>query len=157
MESLEEKLLEIQEKLMAYALSFTNINEAEDICQSTILKIIENKDQFLSVDNPNAYAKKTMRNMYLDKMKKTNRETNLTPDIEPSFSSEAFDHLEHQLLLECLQKQKELDRTILSFFGSGYSYSEIRGFIGDISESNIRVRASRARVSLAECMGRDHG
>ena len=156
MKELSDILFEIQQKMMIYALTFTNIDEAEDLCQSTILKIIENQDQFLSVDNPVAYAKRAMRNIFLDKVKKTNRETSLLTDVESNFSMESIDHLEHQLLLDCLQKQDEINRTILSFFASGYRYSEIKDFIGDISESNLRVRASRARISLAECMGRDH-
>ena len=157
MEELSDTLLRIQEKMLIYALTFTNVDEAEDLCQSTILKIIENQDQFLSVDNPVAYAKRTMRNLFLDKVKKTNRETSLVTDIESNFSMESIDHLEHQLLLDCLQKQDEINRSILGFYSSGYSYAEIREFIGDITESNLRVRASRARISLAECMGRDHG
>ena len=157
MEELNDTLLRIQEKMMIYALTLTNVDDAEDLCQSTILKILENQDQFLSVDNPVAYAKRTMRNLFLDKVKKTNRETSLVTDIESNFSMESIDHLEHQLLLDCLQKEDEINRSILGFYGSGYSYAEIREFIGDITESNLRVRASRARISLAECMGRDYG
>ena len=248
-------LEEMSEKMMIYALSFTNEHEAEDLCQSTILKIIENQDQFLSVDNPTAYAKRAMQNLFLDMLKKGSRkkkirkskkvtlesecfsitrrsnesfvtkisgnysavvvepstdhsavlsdgqvvdltkyekilsEPNLifsgfdaadngaklnidysvqvkTPayhsssgidNLESNFSMESIDHLEHQLLLDCLQKQDEINRSILAFYGSGYSFAEIKDFIGDITESNLRVRASRARISLAECMGRDYG
>ena len=159
---MEEKKLarilgELQKNLMIYALSFTNKNEAEDLCQSTVLKIIENQDQFLEVENPKAYAKATMRNLFLDQMLRTNRETSLMVDVESNFSMESIDHIEHQLLLDCLDKQNEMNRTILAMLGEGYNYNEIQDFISDISIENLRVRAYRSRISLAECMGRDHG
>ena len=37
---------------------------------------------------------------------------------------------------------------------SGNSYEEMQEFIGDISIANLRVKALRARKTLAECMGR---
>ena len=33
------------------------MTDAEDLCQTTILKLIENKDKFLSAEYPLAYAK----------------------------------------------------------------------------------------------------
>ena len=76
---MEEKELarvlgELQKNLMIYALSFTNKNEAEDLCQSTILKIIENQDQFLLVDNPTAYAKRALRNLFFRQSKERKQE-----------------------------------------------------------------------------------
>ena len=78
-------------------------------------------------------------------------------NLESNFSMESIDHLEHQLLLYCLQKQDEINRTILAMLGRGYNYNEMRDVIGDISKENLRVKAMRARVRLAECMERDYG
>ena len=62
--------------------------------------------------------------------------------------------LEYQAMLECLGAFDEIDRTILMMLGKGHSYKEIQEVVGDISIANLRVKANRARISLAKCMGR---
>ena len=57
-------------------------------------------------------------------------------------------------MLKCLRTLDETDRTILMMLGKGHSYIEIQEVIGDISMANLRVKANRARISLANCMGR---
>ena len=39
--------------------------------------------------------------------------------------------------------------------GKGHSYKEIQEVVGDISMVNLRVKANRARIDLANCMGRE--
>ena len=62
---------------------------------------------------------------------------------------------EYQEMLKCLRTLDETDRTILMMLGKGHSYIEIQEVIGDISMANLRVKANRARISLANCMGRE--
>ena len=57
-------------------------------------------------------------------------------------------------MLRCLEKHNEVERTIIGMLESGNSYEEMQEFIGDISIANLRVKALRARKTLAECMGR---
>ena len=38
--------------------------------------------------------------------------------------------------------------------GAGHSYTEIQEVVGDISMANLRVKANRARIQLANCIGR---
>jgi DNA-directed RNA polymerase specialized sigma24 family protein len=57
-------------------------------------------------------------------------------------------------MLKCLGKLNEVERTIIGMLESGNSYEEMQEFIGDISIANLRVKALRARKTLAECMGR---
>jgi DNA-directed RNA polymerase specialized sigma24 family protein len=46
--SLKEALHIVSPKLLPFALSLSsNMADAEDLCQATILKLIENKDKFL--------------------------------------------------------------------------------------------------------------
>jgi len=56
--------------------------------------------------------------------------------------------------MDCLSKQNETDRTILAMKGAGHSYDVIQKFIGKISQDNLRKKTERARVLLADCLGR---
>jgi hypothetical protein len=38
--------------------------------------------------------------------------------------------------------------------GAGHSYTEIQEVVSDISMANLRVKANRARIKLANCIGR---
>ena len=90
MDDLQNILLELQPKLMSYAMTFVNVDDAEDLCQSTILKIIEDQDQFLLVDNPTAYAKRTLRNLFLDQVKKEGRKNIIRKSKKVTLASECF-------------------------------------------------------------------
>ena len=57
-------------------------------------------------------------------------------------------------MLNCLENFDEIDKTILAMLGAGHSYIEIQEVVGDISMANLRVKANRARINLANCMGR---
>jgi DNA-directed RNA polymerase specialized sigma24 family protein len=39
----------------------------------------------------------------------------------------------------------------------GNTYKEIQEVLEDFSENNIRVKAMRARKTLAECIGKNYG
>ena len=99
MDDLQNILLELQSKLMSYAMTFVNVDDAEDLCQSTLLKIMENPEQFLQAEHPPAYAKRSLRNLFFDIYMRESRLTSLEENMEPAFSMEPKDHLEHQLLL----------------------------------------------------------
>ena len=60
----------------------------------------------------------------------------------------------YQELLNCLEKFDETDRTILAMLGAGNSYEEIQEVVSDISMANLRVKANRARIRLANCIGK---
>jgi hypothetical protein len=38
--------------------------------------------------------------------------------------------------------------------GAGHSYTEIQEVVSDLSMANLRVKANRARIKLAQCMDR---
>ena len=64
---LKEKLLETNKKIMPYALTLVgSYADAEDLCQTTMMKLIENQDKFLQSNTPNAYAKTILRKTILN-------------------------------------------------------------------------------------------
>jgi len=156
--SLKEALHIVSPKLLPFALSLSgNMDDAEDLCQATILKLIENKDKFLSAEYPLAYAKTILRNGFIDNCRKDSKVDSFDElNLEPFIDENKLKSYEHQELMNCLKQQAETDRTILGMLGAGHSYQDIQRFLGGISVVNLRVKASRARATLADCMeGKD--
>ena len=155
----KELIKHISEKLMAYAMLLANKDEddALDLIQSTMLKLIKNQDKLMDSDQPMAYAKKILLNDFRDGYRKKQKMP--LASIEANnilVSNEGFqeDAVAYQEMLSCLESFDETDRTILAMLGAGHSYIEIQEVVGDISMANLRVKANRARINLANCMGR---
>ena len=155
----KELIKHISEKLMAYAMLLANKNgdDALDLIQSTMVKLIKNKNKLMDSDQPMAYAKKILLNDFRDGYRKKQKmplvsiEANNIPIKSEGFQEDA---VEYQEMLNCLESFNETDRTILAMLGAGHSYIEIQEVVGDISMANLRVKANRARINLANCMGR---
>ena len=154
--SLKEALHIVSPKLLTFAISLSgNIADAEDLCQATLLKLIENKEKFLSAEYPLAYAKIILRNGFIDKCRKDSKIDFLDElNLEPVIDENKFKSYEHKELMCCMSKLDEIDRTILAMKGAGHDYDVIQKFIGHISKNNLRIRAKRARALLADCLGR---
>ena len=155
----KELIKHISKKLMAYAMSLANKNEddAWDLIQSTTVKLIKNQDKLMDSDQPMAYAKKILLNNFRDGYRKKQKmplvsiEANNIPVRSEGFQEDA---VAYQEMLDCLESFDETDRTILAMLGAGHSYIEIQEVVGDISMANLRVKANRARIQLANCIGR---
>ena len=155
----KELIKHISEKLMAYAMLLANKDEddALDLIQSTMVKLIKNQDKLMDSDQPMAYAKKILLNDFRDGYRKKQKmplvsiEANNIPIRSEGFQEDA---VEYQEMLNCLESFNETDRTILAMLGAGHSYIEIQEVVGDISMANLRVKANRARINLANCMDR---
>lgn len=154
--SLKEALHIVSPKLLPFALSLSgNLTDAEDLCQATLLKLIENKDKFLSAEYPLAYARRILRNGFIDKCRKDSKVDSLDElNLEPVIDENKFKSYEQKELMCCLSKLDETDRTILAMKGAGHDYDVIQKFIGNISKGNLRIKAKRARALLADCLGR---
>ena len=155
----KELIKHISEKLMAYAMLLANKDEddALDLIQSTMVKLIKNQDKLMESDQPMAYAKKILLNDFRDGYRKKQKmplvsiEANNIPVRSEGFQEDA---VAYQEMLDCLESFDEKDRTILAMLGAGHSYIEIQEVVGDISMANLRVKANRARIQLANCIGR---
>ena len=153
----DDLLKDTVKKLMPYAMFLTYKNEAdsEDLVQYTIEKLIKNKDKFLEHPKPTAYAKLNLKNKSIDDFRKQNKhvsiEANNIPVANDGFHQESYEFKE---MLDCLEAFDETDRTILAMLGAGNSYEEIQEVVSDISMANLRVKANRARIRLANCIGK---
>ena len=154
----KDLLSSITKKLMSYAMMLTGNNEddAWDLIQSTIEKLIKNKETLQASNQPVAYAKRILKNNFIDNYRKEKRMVSIEAN-DIAISNKGFQEasVEYQELLRCLGTFDETDRTILMMLGKGHSYTEIQEVVGDISMANLRVKANRARINLANCMGRE--
>ena len=155
----KELIKHISQKLMGYAMTLSNndSDDASDLIQSTMVKLIKNQDKLMDSDQPMAYAKKILLNDFRDGYRKKQKmplvsiEANNIPVSNEGFQEDA---VAYQEMLTCLESFDETDRTILAMLGAGHSYTEIQEVVSDISMANLRVKANRARMQLANCIGR---
>ena len=155
----KELIKHISQKLMGYAMTLSNNDpdDALDLIQSTMVKLIKNQDKLMDSDQPMAYAKKVLLNDFRDGYRKKQKmplvsiEANNIPVRSEGFQEDA---VAYQEMLTCLESFDETDRTILAMLGAGHSYTEIQEVVSDISMANLRVKANRARIQLANCIGR---
>jgi len=157
--SFEVLLKEIPKKLMGYAMVLAKNNEddAWDLIQTTILKLIEKKKVFMKVKYKTSFTKVILRNACIDKYRKDKRlvsiEENYIQLIVPGKLEEAR---ESEEMLTFLESMDDDDQIILAMLALGHSYQEIQEVLGPVSIGNLRVKANRARIRLAESMEREH-
>ena len=155
----KELIKHISQKIVGYAMTLVNNDpdDALDLIQSTMVKLIKNQDKLMDSDQPMAYAKKILLNTFRDGYRKKQKmplvsiEANNIPVSSEGFQEDA---VAYQEMLTCLESFDETDRTILAMLGAGHSYTEIQEVVSDISMANLRVKANRARIQLANCIGR---
>ena len=118
-------------------------------------KLMNNEEKLMKSNKPIAYAKRILKNSFIDNYRKEKRmvsiEANNIPVMNDGFQEQSA---VCQEMLKCLEGFDEPDKTILIMLGLGNSYEEIHEVIGDISMGNLRVKANRARQDLANCMGK---
>ena len=147
----------ISKKLMPYAMVLTSndSDDAWDLIQHTIEKLLKNRETLESSNYPMAYAKKILLNKFRDNCRKEKKHLSIQAnDIEITNKGFQEEKLEYQKMLDCLETFDEEDKTILAMLGAGHSYTEIQEVVSDYSMANLRVKANRARIKLAQCMDR---
>jgi len=147
----------ISKKLMPYAMVLTSndSDDAWDLIQHTIEKLLKNRETLESSNYPMAYAKKILKNKFRDDYRKGKKHLSIQAnDIEITNKGFQEEKLEYQKMLDCLETFDEEDNIILAMLGAGHSYTEIQEVVSDYSMANLRVKANRARIKLAQCMDR---
>jgi len=153
----KELIIHISKKLMSYAMVLTSndSDDAWDLIQHTIERLLINRETLESSNYPMAYAKKILLNKFRDDYRKGKKNLSIQAnDIEITNKGFQEEKLEYQEMLDCLETFDETDKTILAMLGAGHSYTEIQEVVSDISMANLRVKANRARIKLANCIGR---
>ena len=155
----ETLLKDISKKMMGYAMVLVKNNEddAWDLIQITILKLIEKKEVFMKSDFKTAFANTVLKNSFIDKYRKDKRMVSLEGNsIELAKPGKLQEAREYEEMLAFLESMDDEDQTILAMLALGHSYQEIQEILGPISIGNLRVKANRARIRLAESMEREN-
>lgn len=151
----EQDILDIYPRIMAFAFSKTRDKQkAEDLVQTTILKALENKDQWSNVKNLSAWLITICRNKFLDNVKKSteqqfsdeNNETNIV-------SNNLSDDSEiNKIFNDCSQKLEENKQEV--FFMSyikGITTKEISDIIQK-PQNTILTWLANSKRQMIECI-----
>lgn len=151
-----EMLSLYKDKMYRYAFNIVGSRfAAEDVVQEAMIKIWKKREQFIEIENKEAWCVTVTRNLAIDKLRiaKKRRATDITEHHHISDKSPAPDiQLEQK---DALTKVKEMLRElplqqqeIVTLRDvEGYTYQEIAEIL-DISVEQVKVNLHRARKKL---------
>jgi RNA polymerase sigma-70 factor (ECF subfamily) len=154
---LREQILTVLPGLRAFALSLTRNNaDADDLVQETLIRALNNLEQFRAGTNVDAWLFTILRNQHYTGFRKRRREIE-DPDgvFAASLSVQADQegplHLGdfRSALAELPLEQQE---ALLLVGAEGFSYEEAAAICG-IQVGTIKSRVHRGRARLAELLG----
>lgn len=150
------------DNLRKFALRLTgNMNDAEDLLQSTVLRALEKQDYFETGTNLFKWTSKIMFNLFVSTYRRKKKfETRYDP--EGYLEKAAVDAVQEskaelRLVREAMTKLSEEHREILALVCvKGMRYEEVAGML-NIPVGTVRSRLSRARENLQLTMERNAG
>lgn len=152
-----QMVIPFKDKLYRLALRIVgNVQEAEDVIQEVLIKIWKKKDQFVELDNKEAWCMTVTRNLCIDKIRaKKMRTTDVTEHYDirdktltPSEVAVSNDRMGQ--ILELINNLPEKQKTVVQLRDiEGYSYKEISE-ITTLKLDQVKVYLHRARLTLRE-------
>ena len=151
----EQDIIDIYPRIMAYAFSKTkNKQQAEDLVQTTILRALENKEQWSNVKNLSAWLITICKNKFLDNTRKIKEDqfsekTNESNIISNNLSD---DSEVNKIFNDCSQKIAEEKRDILFMsYIKGITTKEISEIIQK-PQNTILTWLANAKKELITCI-----
>ena len=134
-----------------------NEQDAQDIVQETFLKMWSRRDKLVDIDNPSAFAVATLRNVFVDSLRRAPRETfsdvdaqglTIVSDTDVGHKIEATDSFD--LVMELIDRLPPNQRDVMKLRDiADLGYDAIEDATG-LSPGNIRTLLSRARKKIKE-------
>ncbi len=147
-------ILTLSDKLFRLARSILkNETEAEDAVQELNLKLWEKRHQLEDIDNVQAFAMRSMRNLCIDMVRQQKNTDEMQQDIiydapDPYLQTEQMDMVSRIRIM--IDKLPELQRTIIRLRDvEGLEMNEISE-ITEVSLNAATVNLSRARQKIRE-------
>lgn len=149
-------VLPYKDKLYRFAMSMLgNSFDAEDVIQEVLVKVWKKKDQFVGIENKEAWCMTVTRNLSIDKIRsRKNKNTSNIDDYFhikdkeaiPSTRLEQKDALNRVMSL--MDTLPEKQKTVMHLRDvEGYTYKEISELTG-MSVDQVKVNLFRARKML---------
>ena len=151
----EQDIIDIYPRIMAFAFSKTRDKQkAEDLVQTTILKALENKDQWTNVKNLSAWLITICRNKFLDNVKKsTEQQFTDTSDDSNLVSNNLSDDGEVKKIFEDCSQQLDTNKKDVLFMSyiKGITTKEISDIIQK-PQNTILTWLANAKKQMIECI-----
>lgn len=152
---LSKMVIPFQDKLYRFALSIVgNTFEAEDVVQEVLIKVWKKKDEFIKLENKEAWCMTVTRNLAIDK---TRSRKYKTEDISGHYSisdtssnpaqiTEFNDTM--RIIKGYIEKLPDSQKEVLHLRDiEGFTYNEISEITG-IPLERVKVNLHRARKTL---------
>lgn len=150
MDAFQEFYIEMNKAIYGLAYAITRSPyEAEDVMQSTFIRIWDKAYQYHHSTNAKAWAMKIARNLALTKLKESKRFVELDAELPSEDTFMRSIHLQElNMLLSALKKD---EREIVILYSVGFSHKEIAEII-KIPCATVRGKYSRAinKMSIVE-------
>ena len=151
----EQDIIDIYPRIMAFAFSKTRDKQkAEDLVQTTILKALENKDQWTNVKNLSAWLITICRNKFLDNVKKsTEQQFTDTNDDSNLVSNNLSGDGEVKKIFEDCSQQLDTNKKDILFMSyiKGITTKEISDII-EKPQNTILTWLANAKKQMIECI-----
>lgn len=151
----EQDIIDIYPKIMAFAFSKTRDKQkAEDLVQTTILKALENKEQWSNVKNLSAWLITICRNKFLDSVKKNTEQqfTDTTDDTNLVSDNLSDDGEVKKIFEDCSQKLDANKKDVLFMsYIKGITTKEISDIIQK-PQNTILTWLANSKKQMIECI-----
>jgi RNA polymerase sigma factor (sigma-70 family) len=133
-----------------------NESDAEDVIQELLIKVWQRKDQFILIENKEAWSMTVTRNLAIDKIRARKTASQDISDYHflkdhgatPDVLAEEKETL--KIVMEVMNGLPENQRQIVHLRDvEGYTYREIAEMLG-LTEEQVKVNLFRARQRLKE-------
>ncbi len=158
----ETKLLSIQSNLLNFAYALTsNREDANDLLQDTVLKVLDSEDKYISNVNFKGWAFTIMRNLFINKYRRQSRsvvvidrsedlyQLNMSQDSGLDTPVGAINAKEITAMIRSFPEDL---RRPFSMLISGYHYNEIAEEL-NLPVGTIKSRIFQARKKLQKRLG----
>lgn len=159
--ALEKELLSVRPKLCVYAKQLTSsIEDAEDLVQETMCKILTNASKFVTEQNFSGWAFTILKNIFINDYRKKSKRQQIN-DVTPNdyflnltnlYSPETPD-----VTLSVKEIKNKVDsfsdelRVPFNYYLSGYSYQEIADMLS-IPLGTVKSRIFFARKKMQKAL-----
>ncbi|GAB4323913.1 MAG: RNA polymerase sigma factor [Bacteroidales bacterium] len=153
------QVLSLREKLRYFAISLTsNVEDAEDLLQDTLLKAITNRDKFDPATNLRAWIYTIMKNTFINKYRKESKISMVidnTRDLYYLNNSSTADQdnpeglFNHEEVSKIVQELQDEHRIPFQMHFQGYKYKEIAEQL-NLSIGTVKSRIFFSRKKLMD-------